>query len=166
MGDEKGSSVDTVIFFDANMPRMPGCSNLCKIKKTQICRHRFNFNAKVLHTNEYINFLRFYDFQIILHCLYLIRKKANFRRISENGRFVIVTKDRAFLHDAEDAWLKRKKSKTRPTLEFGRNFVKCGSYKILVKIISCKNYGTDGHHDLLCVIDELNKMWLEHRADS
>ena len=159
MGDETSGQVDAVVFFDANMPKLRSCSANCKIKKTELCRHRFNFNAKVIHPTEYINFLRFYDFQIILHCFYLIKRNARYRHLAENGRFVIVTKDRSFLRDAEDAWLKKRKSKTKPTLGFGRDFIACGSVKIVVKTINCKNYGTNGSHDIFCAINELNKMW-------
>ena len=166
MGDKTSGPVDAVVFFDANMPKIHSCSANCRIKKTELCRHRFNFNAKIIHPTEYINFLRFYDFQIILHCLYLIKKNVRYKYLAENGRFIIITKDRAFLRDAEDAWLRKRKSKTKPTLEFGKNFVACGSVKIAVKIINCKNYGTNGSHDLSCAIDELNKILASQQPDS
>lgn len=166
MGDETGNPVDAVVFFDANMPKMHKCDTSCKARKTQLCRHHFNFNAKVMYPSDYIGFLRFYDFQIILHCLYLIKRNARYKYLADNGRFIIVTKDRTFLRDAEDVWFKKLKPKTKPKLEFGRDFVSCGSWKIIVKLINCKNYGTNGDHDLLCVIDELNKLWASRQADS
>lgn len=166
MDDETGSRVDMVVFFDANMPNMHKCSANCKPKKTQFCRHRFNFNAKVMYASEYIDFLRFYDFQIVLHCLYLIRKNVYYRNLAENGRFIIITKDRNFLRDAEKEWVKKLKPKTKPKLEFSRNFVACGLWKIMIKVINCKNYGTNGDHDLFCVIDELNKLWAGQQSDS
>ncbi|MBI2063736.1 MAG: hypothetical protein HYT65_01950 [Candidatus Yanofskybacteria bacterium] len=166
MGDETSSPVDAVIFFDANMPNMHKCSAGCKVRETQLCKHRFNFNAKVIHPTEYISFMRFYDFQIILHCLYLIKGNSRFKYLAENGKFVIVTKDRTFLRDAQDVWVKKLKPKTRPKLEFGRDFVSCGSWTIKVKLINCKNYGTNGDHDLFCTIDELNKLWASRKSDS
>lgn len=166
MGDEASSQVDVVVFFDANMPKMHQCGVSCKTRKTQFCRHRFNFHAKVIHATKYTDFLRFYDFQIILHCLYLIKRNARYKYLAENNRFIIFTKDRDFLRDAKEEWTKKLKPKTKPKLEFSRDFVACGSWKIMVKLINCKNYGTNGNHDLSCVIDELNKLWASRQADS
>lgn len=161
-----GDKVDMVVFLDANMPKMHKCSANCKTQKTQLCRHRFNFNAKIIYPTEYINFLRFYDFQIVLHCFYLIKRNIHYKYLAENGRFIIITKDRTFLRDAEDVWVKKLKPKTKPKLEFGKYFITCRSWKIIVKVINCKNYGTNGGHDLFCMIDELNKLWISRKPDS
>ncbi len=155
-------TLDAVLFLDACMPRIEKCKSGCQSNESVLCRHRFNFNVKILHTTRYIDFLCFYDFQIVLHCLFLIQKSATFRRLVESGNFIIVTKDRKFLEDARKMWLARSNKKTHPKLDFGPDSISWGKYKIMVKLIRCKNYGTDKDDDLRCLIREMNSTRLAH----
>lgn len=149
--------VDAVLFFDACMPKISRCRDDCQNNKKIFCRHRFNFKTKIFHTNDYMDFTRFYDFQVILHCFYLIRNNKSCLRLAEKGRFFLITKDRTFLRDAEKEWKDRIKAKTQPKLSFNPKSVSCGQYVIKIIEVDCKNFGTDKHDDVECVVEEVNK---------
>lgn len=150
---------DVILFFDACMEKMQACNAKCGDDQSVLCKHRFNFDAQALYTNGYIGFLRFSDFQVILHCFYLIKKRKMFQQAAKNGKFFIITKDKKFLYDAEKVWQEKKKANTNPNLGFNTDEVFWGSFKIRVHTISCKNYGVDGHDDLICTIKDLNKIF-------
>ncbi len=155
------SKTEAVFFFDACMPNIDTCSanGNCKNNPLIHCRHRFRCNAEIILTNKYIRFMIFSDFQMVLHCFYLIQKTERFREISENGRFFIVTKDQKFLQDAEKVWRERKKSANSPNLIFDQDkgLASWGPLKLFIHTVRCKNYGTNGHHDLACAVEGLNK---------
>lgn len=149
---------DVVLFFDACMEKMQECGSNCRSNQAVLCRHRFNFNAQTIHTNGYIGFLRFSDFQIVLHCFYLIKKQKRFQQAAKNGRFFIITKDKKFLYDAEKVWREKKKAKTSPRLRFDSSDVHWDQWRIRVLTVPSKD-GCDYEHDLAYIIETLNKIF-------
>lgn len=159
---ETESTINLVLFFDANLPKIRKCRPGCKGASHIICQHSFGFNATFLHTSEYADFLRFSDFQVILHCVFLILHNKKYQRAAESRRFIIVTKDQKFLQDAEKVWQEKAKPKTRPKLIFGReSWVSWNGFVIFVKTIGCKNYGTNRKDDARCLVEQLNKHFAE-----
>jgi len=148
--------LEAVLFFDANMPKIQKChdNNDCRTKESILCEHRFNFSAHIFHTTR--RQTGFSDFQIVMYCFSSIQNKEQYARISESGRFFIITKDHDFLEDAEKIW-KGLGDKKRPNLIFEPEImVSWNRLKIFVHTIKCEKYGTDGHDDLLRTINELN----------
>ena len=129
----------------------------CHDDKHITCHHRFDFNSFVITTNGYIGFLQFFDFQIVLHFLYLIQHKKVPN--SKRCRFIIVTKDKSFLRSAKNEWQKKAKINTHPRLEFGDNFVRNGKITIWVEEISTRPYGEDKHAYRKQLIERLNKCY-------
>lgn len=157
------TKADLVLFFDANLPKVKECSSNCRGKSRAICKHSFGFEATFLHTSHYADFLRFSDFQVILHCVFLILHNKKYHRVAENGGFFIVTKDRKFLKDAENVWKEKARPKTRPKLTFhfidDRNgSVAWNGFKIFVKVIDCKNYGTNSDEDIGRIVSEISRL--------
>lgn len=134
---------------------MDKCSSDCEYNKKKLCCHRFNFNSHLVYSNGYIKFLRFYDFQIVLHFLHLIYTN----RVPNHSRcnFILVTNDKNFLKSAQKEWRSRKKSKYR--LEFGKDYVRSGNITINVEIIMLSKKFAKGRDYRSRVIDQLNQKY-------
>lgn len=127
MGQEQNPKIRRFLLFDACMPNLESCrkDGSCGTNKNILCIHRFKKGTEVLHTTPYIDFLRYYDFQVLLHFIYLIAKYRNQRELSSACEFYIVTKDLGFKKDAKKGflgsvqteWETRRRSKS-VTLEF------------------------------------------------
>lgn len=147
-----------VILFDACAPKMEECiPGRCETDSRVLCKHRFNFSCYVLngiHGQSYLSAVQLYDFQVILHFLYFIALDRVPNPI--NSKFVIVTKDKKFLHSAKKEWEGKARKRTRPPLHFDLNFVRNREAIIQVECIDSKAYGSDRYDDRAAIIAQLN----------
>jgi hypothetical protein len=151
---------DVALFFDVCVTKLEGCSLLCRQKGDIACRHRLRGNAKVLNTTHYIEFLRFQDSQIILHCFYLASHNGFLRALAKKGRFIIVTRDHKFLKSAQAEWESHKKRKRRqwPDLVFSGNSVSADGLTIKVHILKNAKARLAGHNERVSIIEDINEM--------
>ena len=171
MGDESCNPADAgifppevVVFLDANMPNLDQCNGKCAGKELVFCKHKFIFSAEVVHSGRALDNLD--DFQV-LECFFkLIRSRDNWRDAVQKPIFILVTKDLDFLKDARRAYQKvAKKRNGKPIFNSSSNYVCDGELKVIIKLINCKNYGTNRQNDFRCTIKILNDFWKD-RQDS
>lgn len=112
MGSKEDDRTRSLLFFDACMPKMEECliDNSCVHNTERLCLHRLRPNTEILGVSSYIDFLRFYDFQIILHFLYKIAQFRSASSLASDCKFYLVTKDIGFEKDGESGFLKSSQS--------------------------------------------------------
>lgn len=136
---------------------MEDCNDCCHDCEQVMCRHRFNFDAHIVYTNGYIGFVQFFDFQIVLHFLYLIEHGKV--PCGKSCKYIIVTCDKSFLRSARKEWEKKSKSNTRPKLKFGERFVRSGNITIQVEVLNTHPYGDDKVTFHQQLVQRLNKQY-------
>lgn len=119
---EATKRIKKFLFLDACMPSLEDCreDKSCKDNDGVLCVHRFKNDTEIVHTDLYIDFLRYYDFQIILHFLYLIVKYKLKGKLARRCEFYIITKDfkfekhakSGFLKSAQSEWERRRKNQS------------------------------------------------------
>lgn len=135
---------------------MDSCSDNCRDNRLVLCRHRFNFGAKIIYCNGK-GYSGWPDSKILAHFFNYIRIGIQEGLLEKTTVFVIVTKDHDFLVDAEKEWKRIREE--REEWVFGANYVRCGDIVIFTQQIDCRNYGTRGTHNLKCVIFKMNKFF-------
>ena len=155
MDGETEESVDAILCFDANLPKMEKCTGDCKTVKTVLCPHRFNFKSKITYCNT-PRFYKWPDSEILLYFLDYVRDNIKDGSALATTLFVILTKDVDFLKDAE---YELRRDIRGNNLDFSGNFVTCGDIVIFIKTIDCKNYGTKGRDNLGCAIYKMNNFF-------
>lgn len=171
MGDEPYNPADTVIlpveaviFLDANMPNMDQCNGRCVGKELVFCKHKLVFLAEFVHPGRALDNLN--DFLVLEHFFKLIRDHDDWLNTYQKPVFILLTKDHDFLKDAEYAYGKVAKIRKRePVFNIDSNSVCDGEIEIIIKLINCKNYGSDRYDNLRCAIQVLNDFWKD-RLDS
>lgn len=158
MGDETNGSVDVVVFFDANMPKLDECDEDCIIEQPKLCIHRFLFQAYVVPRGNSLEGLD--DFEVLQYCFKLIEKTKNWQNRNRKPLFVLITRDHNFLKkDAPEAYREASlKQKNKLNLTFHDNCVSDGKYNIRVLFINPKLNRTNNLH---ATIDKLNELWIE-----
>mgnify|MGYP001559096460 FL=1 len=162
MDDQNNQAeLDAVLFLDANVKSIQHCKmSRCETKKHIFCRHRFLFNFKWFREEDAAHFIRPFDHQVILYCLWLIYKYRWVGYLAQSDRFFLITHDHNFLRDAESEWSKRVRKRTSPKINFEKDRVVIGKFTIIVKTvtpaISGRNRVTNEYKDLLRVVEELN----------
>lgn len=172
MGDEAANAsdavllpVEVVVFLDANMPNVDKCNGKCAGKGLVFCKHKFIFSTEVIHPGKALDKLN--DFLVLEYFLKLIRSHDDWCNADQKPIFVLLTKDVNFLEDAERAYKKvAKRRKGKPLFNTDSNFVCDGELEIIIKLISCKNYGSNRYDNLRCAIQILNDFWNWNRQDS
>lgn len=128
-----------------------------------LCKHRFNFDAHLIHGNGYFNCVELLDHQIILHFLYFINHKKVPR--GKNWRYVLVTGDGTFLRDAKNEWEAKKKKKKKTSkfgrLEFGNDFARSRDITIQVEHIKTPPCGWNRDSCRRQIIRRLNELFSE-----
>ena len=157
MSGSTTESVDAVLFFDANMPKMDACSANCKNKSLVFCKHRFDFNACLV--NHSIDLCGLNDYNVTRFFLDLIKKNDQWNR-KPRPIFVLITKDHNFIEDVRPDYLDElKKGTAGIKLSFTKNSIKCGVLKLRVIIIEHKPYGDNRNSDFRLMIEKLNRSW-------
>ena len=159
--------VDAVLCFDANLPKMQDCSDRWEKNLLVLCKHRFNFNARIKYynTRQFQNYRNtkkgWPDSKILLHVLDHVKSCIRKGSLSPNTVVTILTKDIDFLIDAEMelSWNVRGND-----LVFSNNFVTCGDIVIFVQLLNCKNYGTSGPDVLKCAIYRMNEFFKKRQG--
>ncbi|MEK7151534.1 MAG: hypothetical protein AAB784_02390 [Patescibacteria group bacterium] len=159
MGQEAGP-VDVVVFFDANMPRMPLCSQGCAEDEDSLCAHRFNFVSHVFNRG---NLTSLNDWQVIKRFLDLINKNSGFVKKTDT-LFVLVTQDHNFIEDVKfDYFDDLQRGETDCVLKFDKDFIMRiepePPLKIKVLTINHRFCGGNRETDLRSAIDLLNNFW-------
>lgn len=151
---------DLAIFFDVCVTKLEGCSSVCRDRENTACRHRLKANAKILNSSHYIEFLRFKDSQIVLHCFYLASHNRFLKTLAKSGRFVIVTRDQGFLKSAQTEWeSRRKKNRYQwPNLVFTPNSVSADGLTVKVHTIKNTKVRLSGHNERFFIINDVNEM--------
>ncbi len=163
MGDEAANPayvailpVEAVIFLDANMPNMDNCNGQCAGKELVFCKHKFIFSTEVIHPGKALDNLN--DFFVLEYFFKLIRSHNDWCDAIQKPIFILLTKDIDFLKDAERAYKKVVKKRSGVPI-FNTDSVCDGELKIIVKLISCKNYGSNRYDNIRCAIQILNDFW-------
>ena len=139
--------------------RIPRCHESDHI----LCRHRFNFDAHVIHGNGYFNCVELMDHQVILHFLYYINHGKVPR--GRGCRYVIVTGDGTFLRDAKNEWeskqkkKKKKKGSQSGRLEFGDDFVRNRDITVHVENFKAPPYGWNKDSCRRQIVRRLNELY-------
>ncbi|OGN33665.1 MAG: hypothetical protein A3F98_04210 [Candidatus Yanofskybacteria bacterium RIFCSPLOWO2_12_FULL_41_8] len=136
MAEDSKETVDAILCFDANLPKMHTCSDKCEGNYLILCRHRFNFNAKILYCNT-PQFYKWPDSEILLYFLDYIKNGISDGLIPVHAIFTILTKDTDFLNSS----------------------IVNGDLVIYIKQVDCKNYGSKGNDNLKCAIYKMNKFF-------
>lgn len=149
---------ELALFFDVCVTKLEKCSFICK--SDAACRHRLQLNARILNTTHYIEFLRFQDSQILLHCFYLASHNRFLKALAKKGKFVIVTRDHRFLKSAQAEWESHKKRNRRqwPNLVFAPNSVSADGLTIKVHTIKNSKAHLSGHNERVFIINDINEM--------
>ncbi len=171
MGDEAANPahvailpVEVVIFLDANMPNMDKCNGKCAGKELVFCKHKFDFSTEIVHLGKALD--RLNDFQVLERFFKSIRDRDDWLNVNQKPVFILITKDHDFLEDAERAYRRVARSRGgEPIFNKDSNSVCDGEIEIFIKLVSCKNYGSDRYDDLRCAIQILNDFWKD-RQDS
>ncbi len=171
MGQQEAETVDAVVFFDVNMPKMHGCSSNCRNRSRDenliLCKHRLKFSAHLLHLGRLVE--GYNDFRVVEACFNWLKKYGQ-KDFPGATFFAISTKDVNFLEkDVMPHYFDAVQDKTTDLrLVFGKDWVYYAAedQKIFIVTVNCKNYGTRSHHDLRCVIFKLNELWERERQTS
>lgn len=154
-----GNAVYPVLFFDNCMPHLEECREGCQSDRSYYCKHRLKFEPEaIFHADGRQNFLGYSDQQVVLYFLFLIKQKYGRADLS-NRRFIIVTKDELFLHDARAEHSKPRKNWKKPRLEFNNEYVKAEGMKIHVRPVDCAKCVKAGTKEIRCAINQLNRFW-------
>lgn len=94
------SEVDVVLGLDANLPKMDTCHEGCCCNPLSFCKHRFNFTVFIRRYNTK-SLQKLKDSKIVLDFFTFIEGMIEKKLASFQTLFVIVTKDKDFLLDAE-----------------------------------------------------------------
>ncbi|OGN01100.1 MAG: hypothetical protein A3B91_00790 [Candidatus Yanofskybacteria bacterium RIFCSPHIGHO2_02_FULL_41_29] len=155
MAEDSKETVDAILCFDANLPKMHTCSDKCEGNYLILCRHRFNFNAKILYCNT-PQFYKWPDSEILLYFLDYIKNGISDGLIPVHAIFTILTKDTDFLRDAESELGRKAKGNG---IDFLNSSIVNGDLVIYIKQVDCKNYGSKGNDNLKCAIYKMNKFF-------
>lgn len=145
-----------VIFFDQCTPVLDTCHNGCARNEMTLCKHRLKYDAEVWKSDLRMGFLGYSDQQVILYFLFLIKqqfKQGNW----DDTDFIIVTRDSAFLKDAQAEHEKRRKNWKKPRLRFQDDSVAAEGARIHVLTVDCQPCINRKQRELRCVIEDLNR---------
>ena len=130
-------------------------------KELVFCKHKFYFSTEIVHPGKALN--RLNDFQVLELFFKLIRDRNDWFNVDQKPVFILLTKDHDFLEDAERAYRRVARSRgSEPIFDKDLNSVYDGEIEIIIKLINCKNYGSDRFDNIRCAIQILNDFWKDH----
>lgn len=159
LAEQAEKPVDLVIFFDANMPKMPACKCGCETDDGILCKHRFNFIGHMLDRG---NLTGLNDWEVTKRLFDLI-DNGGWPSKKPRPFFVLVTKDHDFIEDLKvDYFDERQNHGTKVSLRFGKDLITRIDQKpsiVVIKIwIKHRASGDDRESDLRSAINLLNEL--------
>lgn len=148
-------SLDALLCFDANLPKLDSCKPNCSSRASILCPHRFKPNVQIEFCNSK-KFSGWSDLRIFTHFLgYILDNVA--KQSAAPGRciFIILTKDRNFIEDIKKEWRKTDYGKYF-NLVFSGNSISWNGIVVFVQQVDCPNYGNKRTDDLKCIFFKIN----------
>ena len=174
MPRSNGKSGDTkaVILLDACMSTLDRCRPGCEDDINILCKHRFKGNVRVIACNGFASFMRLTDSQIVLYFLWPLMTSGAYRSLSDDCRYMIITKDKHFYRQAQREWMGKMTKMTVPLVGFEGNEImvafknrkrrrrKNNEFrKIVIEIVTvqCSRNPKSSDEEISGVIDYVNR---------
>lgn len=148
-------TIDALLCFDANLPKLEKCKPNCSYRNGISCIHRFNHRVEVERYNTK-KFWKWADLNIFLYFLRdIFGGIAENRIVLNKCVFMILTKDRNFIHDVMIQW-EESGMKEHLNLIFYSDSISLDGLTVFIQQVSCPNYGNSRTDDLKCVFSKVN----------
>ncbi len=109
------AKAECAVYLDANIGPFKPCRNGCATDGDYCCIHRFGERIYVVPHQLRASFLRLSDLQVVLDFLFVILERWKHGTKGVWGRrYVILTNDRHFLHQAERSWRRERNMRDLP----------------------------------------------------
>ncbi len=158
MVQNRRTLLDGLVFLDACSTDLEHCRSGCESNSFILCRHRLTGHVQTIHTDHLVEFVRYFDFQVVLHFLYVIYKKAKRGSLAPRCQFVLVTKDKKFLHSARREWQERggRRPNSLPRLQFTLGgTVTDGRYEIRVVYVGERHGKIESQQSIIHRLNEI-----------
>lgn len=165
--DFSACSVESIIFFDCNLPGMEDCDIRCDHKKSIFCRHRFLGLSDVVYCNGSL-FSSLPDVDMVIYFAHYVLSKIPSFAGKPWPVFIVLTHDEKFINSAKGGWIK-KRQRLNPhlQLDFFEKDISVSfmdiSFDLEVETVPTVKYGTSRDKDRQRIIEIVNKI-IAHEA--
>lgn len=141
---------------------MDDCHGSCELDDHIFCCHRFNFDFKMIYSNNDPRLAGLSDLDILLHFLKLIAEDMEDGTVNRHTMFVIVTWDKGFKNAARREWEDRKNKGDAPAMRFFKDHIVAGDIRVIIAKVNSKKYGSKQRGRRHCIIDKTNDLYSTH----